>query len=268
VIDSEMANTAPRTEAPPARRTYTLTHALAIRAYGEDVASRYARPGADYPGGAFEHEARVAAALRERELRYPTTSRLPGADSLLDLESEEHLQAELTRWEAADLALWNQAQASLLQDLVAGRWYALNQTGRISVEFWQDTDMGDPRVKWWCYRQSADLATSQTDIETMDIPITPDAMITGKLPPPRTDRETPKRAERASLRPYNVEHAKALLVAEKMRGKFHGRIPTIGECADFLRPHFTGIPSEKHRRAVRQIWPKVSRGPRKSMTAE
>jgi hypothetical protein len=81
--------------------------------------------------------------------------------------------------------------------------------------------------------------------------------------PPRYTSPTPPPASADMQRGlYDIEHAEALLIAEKLRGTFRDRVPTILECAKFLRSHFTGIPSDKHQQAVRFVWPGVNPAPR------
>ena len=69
------------------------------------------------------------------------------------------------------------------------------------------------------------------------------------------------------LPPFNGEQASALLAAAKVRGRFQFRAPTLAESAEFLRPHFNGIPSDQLRAVVRKIWPNIPRGRRRKPDA-
>ena len=68
---------------------------------------------------------------------------------------------------------------------------------------------------------------------------------------------------------FDSKRAKALLAAEKVGGLWRENAPTEAQSAEFLRKHFTGIPSDSHRKVLRAVWPGVRPGPRpKPKTAE
>lgn len=66
----------------------------------------------------------------------------------------------------------------------------------------------------------------------------------------------------AELLPFEDRRARSLLVAEKVNGRWKER-PTEAAARRFLKLHFRGIPNDRFRKILREVWPgEIRRGRR------
>lgn len=123
---------------------FTLTHAIALFAYGAAVAQHYARKSGERVDINSENN---AARRRIRNELRPTSSGLPGADRLQGLTAEG-FDTAIREWEARDSECWDRGRSRLLEDLREGRWLALTIEGKTKKPtFWTKNDLNLPAAK-------------------------------------------------------------------------------------------------------------------------
>jgi hypothetical protein len=163
------------------------------------------------------------------------------------------------------VASWDKAAFDAATFTVAGLWRistGMRERHKIEV-FWSDVE------RWARNRIDIICPTTGTGVGGPTVrPIGNDtpAVLAPESAPMAV---APAPATVVARVPFESRRAKALLAGEKVGGCWGTIIPTEVETARFLRLHFTGVPSDPHRKIRRELWPDNRRGPRsKRQTAD